>query len=388
MSRKKPVDTEIVITGAGMVSSLGLDIATSCATARAGILRITELDYFSSLSPDNFFDTPLGAHQVPLITNGFEGPIRLVRLLQAAFTDLKNRKEKEYHSSVPIGFYLSIPDPDRILSAINLIENREIRSWHEKKITADEPLEWDGHLANIILKDMVKLSNWRGAYSLQSSTISGHTGVIEAIISAKKDILKGRIETAIIGAADSFIEDDTLNWLDYRGRLKTQEMPVGLQPGEAGVLLRIEAIDSALRRGATILAKITGVGISAEPNPLISGEQSSGKGIVNTIVPLITSLGYEDKLPAWLFSDQNGECYRAMEWGIAATRLKAFFPSIETVELWLPAISFGETGAASGAVSICMAIKAFQRGYALSKTSIVTSSSDGPVRASLLIEQP
>ena len=74
-----------------------------------------------------------------------------------------------------------------------------------------------------------------------------------------------------------------------------------------------------------------------------------------------------------------------MEWGNAVVRLVAQSPRFAEPVLWYPAASFGDTGAASGAVALCMAIRAFERGYAPAQTATIISSADGSNRAAVRV---
>ncbi len=76
------------IAGIGLVSALGCDAATSCAAARAGLVRSRVLDNFALRSAVDGEAEPVIGHPVSLLTRGFEGDARLMRLLQGALTDL------------------------------------------------------------------------------------------------------------------------------------------------------------------------------------------------------------------------------------------------------------------------------------------------------------
>ena len=79
---------DVVITGRGMVSSLGLDFYTSCAAARADITRSKELDYYKFCSLETGLVENAMGHPVSILTDGFEGNIRLVRLFVGALSVL------------------------------------------------------------------------------------------------------------------------------------------------------------------------------------------------------------------------------------------------------------------------------------------------------------
>ena len=87
----------------------------------------------------------------------------------------------------------------------------------------------------------------------------------------------------------------------------------------------------------------------------------------------------------WIIADQNGEVYRANEWGHALVHLIQAFPTTQNVRMWLPAIGFGDTGAASGGVAACQALRAFARNYHVENDAIVLSSSPWGERAAFVL---
>ncbi len=56
--------------------------------------------------------------------------------------------------------------------------------------------------------------------------------------------------------------------------------------------------------------------------------------------------------------------------------------------MWYPAGSFGDTGAVGGALAICLATSAFERGYAPAPSVGILSSADAGRRAAALIQMP
>jgi 3-oxoacyl-[acyl-carrier-protein] synthase-1 len=76
-----------------------------------------------------------------------------------------------------------------------------------------------------------------------------------------------------------------------------------------------------------------------------------------------------------------------MEWGHALVRLLERWPAVHEPVLWYPATSFGETGAASGPLAVCMAVSAVARGYAPAANAVIASSSDGSGRAAVVGER-
>jgi 3-oxoacyl-[acyl-carrier-protein] synthase-1 len=378
----------LAITGVGMVSSLGLDVATCCAAARAGIVRARELDLFPvGVLVDGSIQGVL-AHQVPMLTEGFEGDPRLLRLLQGALEDLKRKVSHAPWDAVNTGFYLSLPDPRRSHFGIELIPDEE-----ERKAKASEAAERfeepvDGGSQLRLLRNAARLAGWAEDPHLRYISMAGHAGVAEAIVEAVKDLSAGVVGAAVVGGADSLLDEDTLAWLGNTFRLKTPENPMGLQPGEAGAFFVIEnASDANAHRGRP-LGFVRAVSMGKETKTLLLGERSPGVALTDTILAATEAGGGAAKAsPAWIVTDQNGENYRGAEWGHAAMLLAMRSPAFGRTEVWYPASSYGDTGAASGAVALCMVIRAFSRNYAQGDSALLVSSSDGDLRAALFLSR-
>lgn len=378
----------ICITGMGMVASIGYDVITCCAAARAGIVRSTGLDYFPVLAPDDWDPLGLTAHQASLVTEGFEGKIRLLRLAHAGLADLQRRAPDPPWTYARTSFYLSLPDPRRVHSGLALIEDEEDRQRLTKEAQEAEEEPLDEKMPDDLLEKAARLSCWRGEPSLRFVTTAGHTGVAEALRAAFADLYNGHVEVAIVGGLDSLLDEDTLRWLESRGRLKTPNVPGGLQPGEAGAFLVLEPWQDARRRGARIFGILKELSFGEETRSLLGAQTPLGVGLKEVFAPIAKSAGWADRHIVWIISDQNGELYRATEWGNAIVRLVAKFKAFEEPVLWYPAASFGDAGAASGAVSLCIAMNAFDRGYAPSREATIVSSADGLQRAAMLFMQP
>ncbi|NTX02420.1 hypothetical protein [Myxococcus sp. CA040A] len=75
-----------------------------------------------------------------------------------------------------------------------------------------------------------------------------------------------------------------------------------------------------------------------------------------------------------LISDLNGETWRAQAWGFVQVRLHDRLG--ERTRLLIPCTSLGDVGAASGAVGVCMATRAFARKYASGEHTVIVSSAE------------
>ena len=375
----------ICITGIGMVSSLGYNVRNACSAARAGISRVSEIDYFLIKSDEDGEEVSILGHQVPNATLGFEGFVRFLILARLALEDLKRNSSIESLEYSRIGIYLSLPDLNRVNQGLSLISNDEIRKSRlealEGSPEGSDNTTYGVRICQALMSQLglaIPSSNWFLFYD-------GHCGIAAVIKDAVRDLVNGKIDHAIIGGIDSLLEEETIQWLLDTERLKTDGFAAGLQPGEAGVFLLVEIYDTAYSRGAKILGNLVGLAQVNEENTLLSGDPSLGKGLSQTIIEAISMVGKEKCLPFWVISDQNGEGYRAYEWGNALIRLLPQNPELKESILWLPGIAFGDTGAASGFIAICMVICGFEHNYEESDVALILSSSDNEERAAILV---
>ena len=354
------------VTALGMASALG-DVQTACAAARAGLRRSKELDYFPVFSLADGSVTGAVGHPVSHLTGGFEGRVRRLRLAHAGLADLLRHVPNPGRlSSARSAFYVSLANSARTTDGAEPDDGARQRE------------------AQRLLGNAARIAGWPGEPKVAFVTTSGHTGAAEALAAAVTDLRSGRVGTAIVGGIDTLVEEDTLSWLHRTERLKTPNRAVGLEPGEAAAFVVVESEATAAPAG-TVLACIADVKLGNEPRTLRSAGTSVGEGLANAVIAAAPSARPEEEPPPWLLSDHNGESYRAHEWGNAIVRLRARSAAFEALRLWYPAINFGDTGAASGVIAMCVAARAFERGYAPARRVTLTSTGDGPERAAVVM---
>lgn len=376
------------VTAAAMASSLGLDVINACAAARAGLVRSTALDYFPVVSPDDGSVEHAIGHRLPLLTEGFEGEAHLVRLFQAGLQDLRQQAAHVSWDRARVAFYLSVAHPQRIHTAMELVADEEVRkSLFEKTQEAQEEAPAGNPVAKAFAR-AVELSAWPGPAEIRKLATSGNTGIAEVLAQAVADLQQNRVEVAVVGGVDSQLEEDMLWWLAHTGRLKTPSVATGRQPGEAAAFLVLEAEGGTSSSRSPVLARLADLRFSQESHSQLSGEPPVGDGLSQVIVEMAGAAGWADGAPFWVVADQNGEYYRAHEWGTALVRLVARSQRLADPKVWYPAISFGDTGAACGAVAACMVVRAFARGYSAGPTAAVISSAEGPPRAGFVLAAP
>lgn len=368
----------VAIAAAGMVTSLGLDVATSCAAARAGITRANSLGVLKVRNPEDGELQDVVGHAVEGI-KGFEGEGRLLALASAALRDLFRSYDKSSVKWKRCGIFLGWPNPMRTSKGIELIQNEELKkAKREAKeatpaVVSDEIPVVGGTLAEKVI-GLAGIPSEPGSCAI---FYGEHQAFVKAVQSAVSALESGTIDEAIVGAVDSLIDNEVLIWLYQTGRLKCGEMPVGLQPGEAAVFCSLRRPSSLRTQVGDRLPHIVHVNNSAQATSLLDGHPADGTGLSQLLAGLCNaSTEFGERV--WILTDHNGEPYRAYDWGLAQTRVAASHPTILNQRNANPAISFGDTGAACGAVATCVAMSAFKRKYAPAPMAwIVTSSSDG-----------
>lgn len=348
-----------------MITSVGRDLAHACASIRAGISRPRDIDYFEVLDPETQDMVPLVGSPIRAYTEGFTLVGLWIRIAKGCLLNLVQRSnlpDKSHRSfwqeSALIGVTPYIDD-DRFLSKGNetpdLIKEAYLYPLHEY---LDLP---------ILIKNLY-------------TVCMGHTGTITAIAMAESLISSSDIRRVIILAVDSYLDRLTLEWLAKYERLKSAANPTGLAPGEAGACFLLESASTCEQRNTPFLAAVESVGLEKESQDFFSGEINRGVGLSRAIEQALRNAPIELPFIGDLISDQNGENWRACE--LAGARILLHNKVSPLCSLVLPGISIGDVGAASGAVSLCIAVQSLVRHYSSGdRTLVLTSSEHGHVGA-------
>ena len=335
-----------VFTSIGLVTSLGHDAVTVAAAARAGIVRPAPLlvwvDNAETDDPE-----PVVGHPVDELADGFDGMGRLLRLAELGLMDLLTTTPPEVlkaaHWLVALPESLSLtPPPD--LSDLDAPP-------------VPQPEVSPQRLPPEHLRGLIERVTGVPLPPARLSVFDGRVGVIRALGHAQRLCEQGQI--CIVGAVDTLVDSEITRTLYAHGRLLSGGNGVGLQPGEAAAFVTLEPIGPrpALGRpGAGALG----------PDHLYSGRPALGKGLAATAKQL------PSREAAWPLSDCNGEIHRSTEWGYAAIQNEVLRSSLDHATY--PATSVGDTGAASPAVGLVLALRAFARGYAPTDTALLLAA--------------
>lgn len=351
----------LAITGLGLVSTIGNDVVSTCASLRAGITRPTLLNFQVASSEDLSVEAVSG-HPMVGVTDGFTGLGLYVHLASLALQDLL---------------------------AYGRLDARDARFWRDTALFVGtspardaEQEEFQQLLDEHLCTELIRRAGLDIRPENRRRIALGHTSVLSAANEAAEAIARGRFRRALVLGVDSLVGEDELHWLTSLRRLKTPEHAVGLMPGEASAALLLESETEARLRRATPAGFLTAVSTGTGEPELGSGVRSVQQGLhLSRIIEETASRA--TRIHA-VYGDLNGEEARAREWGMALVRLSQLPQYRGAREHW-PAVSLGDTGAASGAIAIALACRTFIRNPSSGDTALIWSRADSGGVASALV---
>lgn len=358
---------EIAVTGLGMVTTVGSDARAACAAIRAGIARPREIPSFTLLDVETCEESCLVGHPIDGYADGFAVSGAWLRLALGSLDDLVRSA--------------SLPGPEELgfWQRTGLVVVAPALLLHRFGEGADDPAD----LRAAYLERLLELWGPQIAPASAALVAGGNAGAIVAVEEALAAIAGQVADRVIVLGADSYLDDLSLGYLSEADRLKTEDNPAGLAPGEAAASLLLEPVSAARRRGARVEALLSAAASDREPRAFLSGDQSQGEGLGRAIRRCLTEAGGPLPFEGDLVSDLSGEPWRAHELATATVRASDLLRSARSVH---PAASLGDTGAASGAISLCVAARSLARGYARGRrVLVVASSEDGLVGAAELV---
>lgn len=354
-------DRALAVTGLGLVSSVGHDAATACASIRAGVARSSPLALFEPLSAVSDDDAPIHAHRINGLTDGFNFLGLWVRLAELAIADLARAlgpgaEDLRAWSRTAVICVLPVIDPRRFLLQDD-----------------DDPRELMSMFGDLLLEA------WPAEVRSIVAVGHGAPGLAPALDHASTILAAGVASRVLIVAVDSLADVHSVEWLAGQDRLKTGARPDGLVPGEAGASLLLERIDGGNGHHHSVLSGWS----FAHTN---DGYLAKGPNANETV--MADALGAVlDGRPAFagdIYSDHNGETWKARAFGRASAQLAG---RLSPEARWhFPASSVGDAGAAAGVLGVCLASRSMVRGYAASRRALVSCVSEYGYGAAVAVD--
>lgn len=343
---------KIVVTGTGMVTSVGHDSLMAPAAIWGGIARFTEIRDFA---------TTTGGRSIGGVVKGVtderSGIDRLLSMAVPAMQEALFTAE-EFYGDLDMSrgkLFLSIGPPER--PAYEEFEKEDLQTL----------------LESVEAEDLSSVEIIR----------EGHSGGIVALSESIAYLRQEKARFCVVGGVDSLVEYPSLSWLEEGGRLKTDDRPHGFIPGEAAAFLVLELESSARQRGAPILCELLDTSYTKEEATIFSDKPLFGRALAKSIDTILINQRIEPVRIDGIICDLNGEHYRMKEWGLAQTRI--FDGASVIPELWHPAENIGDVGAASAVVFTAIATAAINRGYFGGPNIVIWTSSDTGGRGCALL---
>lgn len=371
---------DLFLNGFGLHSSLG-GLASAAAAFRCGLARARELPDWPYFDEDTLHEHKLIGHPAAAIDDGFQGVGRLLKMAQGALGDLWQSFPADKLNAERLAVLFVFPTGDE-----------------------EQPLSVD--LRNDLMSFVGKLWRLSGMGEVPKHTraiFEGRVGTITALREAKQMLDGGAVDACLLGAIDTLLDPVRLRALSAEDLVKTVDQPAGLMPGEAAcfaVLQRSSGAQSPPGRTAGVLSEpirvsphrpkeaAAGPG-SAPPEPIQEKEPApaTGEALGNAMLQALERGKAGPAQAGTIFSDLNGEEVRAADLGHALVRTRPRY-DLRRWKLEIPALSFGDTGAAGTLLAAGLALRAFARGYAPDDTCLLLVSSDTEESGAVVLRRP
>ena len=329
----------VAVHRVGLVTSVGLTAAASCAAIRAKVSNPTETRCVDSA------DEWIMAHQV-LFDRPWRGLTKLTKMAVMAVEDCLASVSPLDWSRLPV--LLCAAEQDR-----------------------------PGRVAGIDNRLVNDLAHALGVTFGPESTLicHGRTSVAVALMHARDLIYRQGFERTLIVATDSLVTRLTLTHYEQHDRLLASSNSNGFIPGEGACAL---LIGKPTGQRELVCA---GVGFGIETAHIDSGAPLRGDGLVHAHLAALTESGLSMDDVDYRVTDLSGEQYYFKDAHFAFARLRR---RTGNPEHWHPAECIGASGAALGGVCVAVACAAVERGYAPGGTALLHFSDDDGRRASVV----
>jgi 3-oxoacyl-[acyl-carrier-protein] synthase-1 len=207
---------------------------------------------------------------------------------------------------------------------------------------------------------------------------AGRVGFAVAVAQARELLHAQSLDNVLIVSVDSLLAWPVLSRLDRSGRLLTASNANGFMPGEGAGAILLRRADGSANELLCL-----GVGFGRELAHLETDAPLRGDGLTTAIKAALSDGDLDMHDVDFRITDNSGEQYFFREGVLALSR--TLRQRKESFDIWHPAESIGEVGAASGAVIFALAKLAYEKAYAVGPTALVHLSNDRHERAALLL---
>jgi 3-oxoacyl-[acyl-carrier-protein] synthase-1 len=238
-------------------------------------------------------------------------------------------------------------------------------------------------LAAEVARRFEGLSEGRARISgVQTATI-GHSAGTLAIEAACGRIVSDVDDLVLVGGIETYMQPETLEWLDFEGHLHSSSNRWGFIPGEAAGFCLLASAAAIERHGLSKLGQVVGAATAREENLRQSDSVCTGDGLTEAFRRAAEPLALSGRKVDQMICDMNGDRYRTDEFGFAITRTAENF--VDASEFLTPADCWGDVGAASGPLFVTLAVASAAGGYADGPLTLAWTSSESGERSAVLL---
>jgi len=212
----------------------------------------------------------------------------------------------------------------------------------------------------------------------------GHAAGLIALEAACKQLRKGLSNFCVIAGVDSYLDLQTLEWLDDNRQLANSYNRGAFFPGEGAGAIVIAPKSIVQKYRLESLGVVRGIGLAVETKMIKTDAVCLGEGLTNSVKKAVSILQLPRDAVEGIICDMNGERYRSEEWSFALLRLPNAM--IDPTDHDLPASNWGDMGAASGSLFVALAVTAGRQNWAKGQRYLVWNSSENGHRAAAVLD--
>ena len=339
----------ICIVGVGAVTAVGLTAPSAAAAVRAGISGYGEHPFMIDQQGE-----PMIVAAVPVLGDDLRGSDRFAQLAIPAIREALAPIKSHLRELGSMSLFLGVP-PQR----------------------PGRPPGLEQHFAEAF-------GHAAGVGSVQCIA-TGHSAGLMALEAAARKAIVDPSGCYLVGGVDSYLDPETLDWLEANDQLHGGPNAYGFIPGEAAGFCVVCSQMAAERFRLPVLARVWTVATAREENLIKADNVCLGKGLTEVFEKIFAELPSPTDKIGQSICDMNGEPYRADEYGFTVTRLSQRFEN--AAEFVAPADCWGDVGAASGLLFVNLVVAAGQRGYGNARHNLLWTSSESGERTAAILHQ-
>lgn len=351
MTTPSPLTVPVLVVGAGARTTIGMTAPATAAAARAGLVGFSDHPFMVDTAGKR-----MAVARVPFLNVDLMGSERLSAIAGPAAAEASTPLASSTTSMPTVDIFLGLPPA---------------RPGRPSDLAAVADRVWDDVAAC-------------GVRPRKGNVLEcGHAAGSMAVQAAWEAVRCGSIEFALAGGVDTYLEPETLEWLEENQQLHsagTENNAYGFIPGEASGFVLFASGETAKRLRLPSALELAICATAQETKLINTDNVCLGDGLTT----LFRALSGEPPVRRadYLYCDMNGEPYRADEFGFATIRAGGLFKDPSAFAA--PADCWGDVGAASGPLFLILADAAVRNGYASGEVFAAFTSSESGERCGFI----